>query len=108
MAGWPQPACAPAELDAGFVDVSMRVYTFSMGGVRAKLFQNGGSQAVRLPKACRFPEGDEVLARREGRRVILEPADEWPDEFRACLGAWREEIPRPAQQPLREVRSPFA
>ena len=74
---------------------------------RAKLFQNGGSQAVRLPKACSFPAQDEVVIRREGRRVILEPVDEWPDEFRACLGAWREEIPRPGQRPIRELRNPL-
>jgi antitoxin VapB len=79
-----------------------------MKSARAKLFQNGGSQAVRLPKECRFPEADEVLVRREGRRVILEPADEWPDEFRACLGAWPEEIPRPAQRAVRDIRNPFA
>jgi antitoxin VapB len=79
-----------------------------MSGARAKLFQNGGSQAVRLPKACRFPALQEVLVRREGRRVILEPADEWPDEFRACLGAWREDIPRPVQRPLRDLRNPMA
>ena len=78
-----------------------------MKNVRAKLFQNGGSQAVRLPKACRFPAQREVLVRREGRRVILEPADEWPDEFRACLGAWSEEIPRPEQRPVRDLRNPF-
>jgi antitoxin VapB len=75
---------------------------------RAKLFQNGGSQAVRLPKACRFPEADEVLIRRDGRRVILEPADEWPDEFRACLGAWPDEIQRPAQRSVRDLRNPLA
>ena len=74
---------------------------------RAKLFQNGGSQAVRLPKACRFSEQDEVLVRREGRRVILEPADEWSVEFRACLGAWREDIPRPGQAPVRDLRNPL-
>lgn len=79
-----------------------------MKNARAKLFQNGGSQAVRLPKACRFPAQREVLVRREGRRVILEPADEWPDEFRTCLGAWSEEIPRPAQRPVRDLRNPFA
>ena len=39
---------------------------------RAKLFQHGGSQAVRLPKAFRF-EGSEVLIRKEGDTVILEP-----------------------------------
>lgn len=79
-----------------------------MRGARAKLFQNGGSQAVRLPKACRFPAQREVLVRREGRRVILEPADEWPVEFRACLGAWRDEIPRPKQQPVGDLRNPLA
>jgi antitoxin VapB len=79
-----------------------------MKAARAKLFQNGGSQAVRLPKECRFPAQREVLVRREGRRVILEAADEWPDEFRACLGAWPEEIPRPKQRQVRDLRDPFA
>ncbi|HEV3156903.1 MAG TPA: antitoxin [Candidatus Baltobacteraceae bacterium] len=38
----------------------------------AKLFMNGGSQAVRLPQEYRF-EGDRVRIRRVGRSVILEP-----------------------------------
>ena len=75
---------------------------------RAKLFKNGGSQAVRLPKECRFSTDGEVLVRREGRRVILEAADEWPDEFRACLGAWRGKIPRPKQRRVLDLRDPFA
>lgn len=40
--------------------------------IEAKLFQSGGSQAVRLPKAFRF-EGDRVRIRRDGDAVILEP-----------------------------------
>ena len=36
----------------------------------AKLFQNGQSQAVRLPKAFRF-DADEVYIRQEGDDVIL-------------------------------------
>lgn len=40
--------------------------------IRAKLFTHGGSQAVRLPKAFRF-EGTEVIIRKDGERVILEP-----------------------------------
>ena len=72
------------------------------GPLRARIFRNGGSQAVRLPKECRFVDQDEVLVRREGRRVILEPVDEWPSAFRACLGAWDEEILRPKQQNLRD------
>jgi len=39
---------------------------------RAKLFPNGHSQAVRLPKEFRF-EGTEVKIRREGNCVVLEP-----------------------------------
>jgi antitoxin VapB len=41
-----------------------------MASQRAKLFRNGRSQAVRLPKGFRF-EGDEVEIRREGDAVIL-------------------------------------
>jgi antitoxin VapB len=46
---------------------------------RAKVFQTGRSQAVRLPKEFRF-DGDTVLVRREGSAVILEP-DGWPDGY---------------------------
>ncbi len=74
--------------------------------VRAKLFRNGGSQAVRLPKGHRFPDGaHEVLVSQEGRRVILEPVDEWPKAFLETLGAWSEDIPRP---PKGRRRDPFA
>lgn len=38
----------------------------------AKLFRNGNSQAVRLPQEFRFT-GDEVVIRKEGDAVILEP-----------------------------------
>lgn len=41
---------------------------------KAKLFQHGRSQAVRLPKAFRLP-GTEVRVRRFGRGVLLEPLD---------------------------------
>ncbi|MEE8524756.1 MAG: AbrB/MazE/SpoVT family DNA-binding domain-containing protein [Thermoanaerobaculia bacterium] len=72
----------------------------------AKLFQNGGSQAVRLPKECRFEGLEEVRARREGRRVILEPVDEWPSELVECLGAWPEPIERP-EALATDARDPF-
>lgn len=69
--------------------------------MRAKIFRNGGSQAVRLPKSCRFPEEqDEVLVQEVGRRVILEPTDEWSEDFLASLGAWDEEIERPHRSTL--------
>ena len=41
--------------------------------VTAKIFQHGGSQAVRLPKAFRFT-GSEVLIEKQGDQVLLKPA----------------------------------
>jgi antitoxin VapB len=38
----------------------------------AKLFKNGDSQAVRLPKEFRF-SGDEVFIKRVGNAVVLLP-----------------------------------
>lgn len=76
---------------------------------KAKLFKNGGSQAVRLPRSCRFSDEDEaVLAHRVGRKVILEPLDEWPAEFLACLGGWSEDIERPTARDISRKRDPFA
>lgn len=49
------------------------VYTYFMSKSDiAKLFQNGRSQAVRLPKEFRF-EGDRVRIRRVSQGVLLEP-----------------------------------
>ena len=59
----------------------------------AKLFPNGQSQAVRLPKEFRF-EGDRVYIRRLGNAVVLLPlAAPWTalfaslDQFTADFGA---------------------
>lgn len=40
----------------------------------AKLFMNGRSQAVRIPKEFAFEGITELLIRRDGQRLILEPA----------------------------------
>ena len=43
----------------------------------AKIFENGRSQAVRLPKECRFEE-DEVMVKKIGKIVMLMPkSDDW-------------------------------
>ncbi|QLQ34062.1 MAG: AbrB/MazE/SpoVT family DNA-binding domain-containing protein [Candidatus Thiothrix singaporensis] len=39
----------------------------------AKVFRNGRSQAIRLPKACRV-DADEVYIQKVGDRLILSPA----------------------------------
>jgi antitoxin VapB len=69
----------------------------------ARLFWSGGSQAVRLPKAMRLP-GKQVLVRRRGKAVILEPLPEVDD----WSGFWDRLVPlarpirrgktRPAEQ----------
>lgn len=71
---------------------------------RAKLFWTGGSQAVRLPKECRFPEeAGEVIVCREGDRVILEPFDEWPQAVLECIGKLDDALPRLDQAPVTEL-----
>jgi antitoxin VapB len=47
----------------------------------AKLFKNGQSQAVRLPKEFRF-EGEEVFIKKSGDTVVLFPTDRsWESLF---------------------------
>ena len=77
-------------------------YTAVVMSYHAKLLQNGETQAVQLPKECRFEGQQEVLVRREGQRVVLEPVAEWPPEFVECLGAWDEPIERPIPSDLRD------
>jgi antitoxin VapB len=49
----------------------------------AKLFQNGNSQAVRLPKEFRMP-GDRVKISQRGKQIILEPLETtWDALFEA-------------------------
>ncbi len=50
----------------------------------ARLFRNGGSQAVRLPAEFRF-EGNEVRLRRIGSGVLIEPLRTDPDELFAAV-----------------------
>lgn len=38
-----------------------------------RLFRNGRNQAVRIPRGLEFP-GDEAILRRDGDKLILEPA----------------------------------
>ena len=64
----------------------------------ARLFRNGRSQAVRLPKEFRF-EGQEVSIRKDGKRVILEPLKRkrWPPGYWQSWGKVPDdfEAPRP-------------
>jgi antitoxin VapB len=58
----------------------------------AKLFKNGRSQAVRLPREFRF-KGDRVRLRRAGRGVLVEPMS-------IDVSAWFAELDRLAAEPF--------
>ncbi len=58
----------------------------------ARVFKNGRSQAVRLPREFRF-EGDRVRVRRAGRGVLLEP-------MLTDVSAWFAELDRLADEPF--------
>jgi antitoxin VapB len=57
----------------------------------AKLFRNGRSQAVRLPREFRF-SGDQVRVRRVGAGIILEPI--------LSTTGWFAELDRFGQEPF--------
>ena len=49
----------------------------------AKVFMNGRSQAVRLPKEYRF-DTDEVYVTKQGQNIIISPKETtWDDFFNA-------------------------
>ena len=73
----------------------------------AKLFQNGRSQAVRLPREFRF-EGDRVRIRRVGQGVLLEPIIQDPKEwFRKLDELNSEPFPARDEQPPPQERKFF-
>ena len=57
----------------------------------AKIFENGRSQAVRLPKKCRF-NADEVVVQRLGDAVILAPKESMWQTFLAGLDGFTDDI----------------
>ncbi len=57
----------------------------------AKIFINGGSQAVRLPKECRF-DTDEVYANRIGNVVMLIPKDDPWASFEAGMQMFSDDV----------------
>jgi antitoxin VapB len=69
----------------------------------AKLFKNGQSQAVRLPKEFRF-EGTKVFIKRVGNAVLLLPEqDTWQMLFDS-LGLFSDDFMESRDQPEQQVR----
>ena len=69
----------------------------------AKLFQNGQSQAVRLPKEFRF-QGDKVFIKRMGNAVVLLPYhDSWQSLFES-LDQFSDDFMEQRDQPTQPPR----
>jgi antitoxin VapB len=69
----------------------------------AKLFTNGKSQAVRLPKKYRF-EGREVYIKRIGNTVVLIPKDNPWGPFLKSLNKFSDDFLPRRDQPKLEKR----
>jgi antitoxin VapB len=54
-------------------------------GARAKVFMNGRSQAIRLPKEFRV-SGREVIVERVAGGMLIRDGDPWEDCRAACEG----------------------
>ena len=72
----------------------------------AKIFINGRSQAVRLPKEFRF-SGSDVFIKRIGKIVLLIPKDDpWAsladslDQFTDAYMETRDQPPQDSRKPL--------
>jgi antitoxin VapB len=65
----------------------------------AKLFMNGRSQAVRLPKGFRF-EGEEVFIKKVGNAVVLLPQQRSWETLYESLGSFSEDFMEERGQPV--------
>lgn len=73
----------------------------------AKLFQNGNSQAVRLPKAFRI-SGDEAKIFKNGNQIILEPIETTWDSLFDSLNEFPEDFMKEGRnQPVMQTRDPL-
>lgn len=69
----------------------------------ARLFKNGQSQAVRLPKDFRF-EGEKVFIKRLGKAVVLIPyQDPWETLFES-LDQFSDDFMKTREQPPAQHR----
>ena len=71
----------------------------------AKLFQNGQSQAVRLPKEFRFG-GDEVYIKKSGSAVVLIPLVNSWDSLFGSLDKFTKDYMADRDQPKPQEREP--
>jgi len=71
---------------------------------KARLFKNGESQAVRLPKEFRF-SGKEVFIIKKGKAVILLAKENFWDSFLSSLGNFSKDFMSEREQVSFEKRN---
>ncbi len=69
----------------------------------ARLFANGRSQAVRLPKDCRFDE-DEVFVTKVGDMVVLYPRRKGWELLARSIARFTDDFMEKRDQPARVDR----
>ena len=72
----------------------------------AKIFINGRSQAVRLPKDCRF-SGDDVFVKKIGKMVVLIPKDDPWSSLVNSLDQFTSDFMDVRKQPSQKSRENF-
>jgi len=72
----------------------------------AKLFQNGQSQAVRLPKEFRF-EDDHVFVKKSGNVVVLIPIKNSWETLIQSLDKFSDDFMVERKQPKQQKREDF-
>ena len=70
---------------------------------KAKVFMNGRSQAVRLPKEFRF-DCDEVFVRKQGHEIIISPKQSTWDTFFDQSSAFGKNFLKDREQPQHQER----
>ena len=70
----------------------------------AKIFPNGQSQAVRIPKEFRFENQDEVFIVKEGDAIILFPKDSKFNTLFSSLDNFSEDFMQERIQPAQDKR----
>ncbi len=69
----------------------------------AKLFTNGRSQAVRLPKELRFA-GEDVYIKKIGKMVVLLPKEDPWSSLVSSLDQFTDDFMRERNQPPQDSR----
>ena len=70
-----------------------------------RIFKNGRSRAVRIPKEFDFP-GDEAIIHKDGNRLIIQPVEDRAARLRNLLDQWRQEPPLGPQDEFPEIDDP--